>query len=82
MHGGSMVFSSIMPMEAAFMNYLMPLGRRPRCRLPADERPFVLGVPVRQALPQHLLAPGRGAGRRVVRLRAEHQPDLPAPATA
>ena len=70
MHGVTMIFLVVMPMGAAFMNYLVPLqiGARDVAfpRLNALE---LLDVPVRRGLPQHVVAPRRWRRRRLVRLR-------------
>ena len=72
MHGVTMVFLFVMPMSAAFFNYLIPLmiGARDVAfpRLNAYSFwVFILGG----ALPVLELLPGRRAERRLVRVRAE-----------
>ena len=78
MHGLTMIFLFVMPMSAAFFNYLIPLmiGARD-VAFPRLNAFSYWAVPVRRALPVLELVPGRRAQRRLVRIRAEldHRPD-------
>ena len=77
MHGTTMIFLAIMPMGAAFFNYLIPLqiGAR-RCRLPALKRLQLLDLPRGRDHAQRELVPRRGAERRLVRLRSDYRRGL------
>ena len=45
MHGTTMIFLAVMPMSAAFFNYMVPLhDRSARRGLPAAERVQLLGL--------------------------------------
>ncbi len=83
MHGMTMVFLVVMPMAAAFANYLLPAADRgPGRRLPPDERLQPVVLPGRRDLPQHQLVPRRRRRRRLVRLRPQHRRHLLARPTA
>ena len=77
MHGTTMVFLAIMPLSAAFFNFMIPLhDRRARRRLPPAQRALLLDLPRRRPLPE-LELPVRGrARRRLVRLRQPHHPPV------
>ena len=72
MHGVTMIFLFVMPMSAAFFNYLIPLmiGARD-VAFPRLNAFSYWAVPGRRAVPLLQLLPGRGAERRVVRVRAQ-----------
>ena len=72
MHATTMVFLFVMPMAAAFANYMMPLqiGARDVAfpRLNALE---LLAVRLRRHLHQHVVDPRRRGRRRLVHVRPE-----------
>ena len=77
MHGTTMVFLFVMPMAAAFANYLVPLQIGARdVAFPRLNAFGLLDVPVRRPLPLPQPVPRRCPRRRLVRLRAQHRPDL------
>jgi cytochrome c oxidase subunit I len=71
MHGTTMVFLAVMPLSAAFFNFLIPLQIGARdVAFPRLNAFSLLGVPARRHL-HHAADPvPGGAGRRLVRLRA------------
>ena len=82
MHGTTMIFLVVMPLSAAFFNYLAPImiGARD-VAFPRLNALQLLDLPVRR--PVHLLElpARRRPGRRLVRLRAEHLASRSRPAT-
>ena len=83
MHGITMIFLVVMPMGAAFMNYLIPLQIGARdVAFPRLNALSFWTLPLRRHLPQHVVVPRRRRRRRLVRLRPEHRRDLLARATA
>ena len=75
MHGTTMVFLFVMPMAAAFANYLVPLQIGARdVAFPRMNALGLLDVPVRRPLPLPQPVPRRRPRRRLVRLRPEHRP--------
>jgi hypothetical protein len=70
-HGLTMVFLVVMPLGAAFFNYMMPAAdRRPRRRVPAPERVQLLGYLFGGIFLYSVVLLRRPAQRWVVRLRA------------
>jgi cytochrome c oxidase subunit I len=70
MHATTMVFLFVMPMAAAFANYMVPLQTRGTRRgVPSHQCVWVLGVLVRWDLHQHLVGPWWRSRWRLVHVR-------------